>query len=135
MGSRGQGDAIDGHREGRVGAPAHFDQVVILKGEFDVSPKVAGCALAALAKTAVYIQGEVTAGFGDYIDGMTGKVKGEFRRHELLSKTSGRLGTPAPFIVVGVTGLEPATPASRRRCSTRLSYTPRGRECMRSLRQ
>ena len=26
--------------------------------------------------------------------------------------------------VVGVTGFEPAAPASRRQCSTRLSYTP-----------
>ena len=26
--------------------------------------------------------------------------------------------------MVGVTGIEPATPASRRQCSTRLSYTP-----------
>ena len=26
--------------------------------------------------------------------------------------------------LVGVTGVEPATPASRRQCSTRLSYTP-----------
>ena len=26
--------------------------------------------------------------------------------------------------LVGVTGFEPATPASRRRCSTKLSYTP-----------
>ena len=27
--------------------------------------------------------------------------------------------------LVGVTGFEPATPASRRRCSTKLSYTPK----------
>lgn len=26
--------------------------------------------------------------------------------------------------MVGVTGIEPATPASRRQCSTSLSYTP-----------
>ena len=26
--------------------------------------------------------------------------------------------------MVGVTGFEPATPASRRQCSTKLSYTP-----------
>ena len=26
--------------------------------------------------------------------------------------------------MVGVTGFEPATPATRRQCSTRLSYTP-----------
>ena len=30
--------------------------------------------------------------------------------------------------LVGVAGLEPAAPASRRRCSTRLSYTPNGDE-------
>ncbi len=29
------------------------------------------------------------------------------------------------FYMVGVTGIEPATPASRRQCSTSLSYTPR----------
>ncbi len=27
-------------------------------------------------------------------------------------------------MLVGVKGFEPSTPASRRRCSTRLSYTP-----------
>ena len=30
--------------------------------------------------------------------------------------------------LVGVAGLEPAAPASRRRCSTKLSYTPKGDE-------
>ena len=30
--------------------------------------------------------------------------------------------------MVGVTGFEPATPASRTQCSTRLSYTPTCRE-------
>src|SRR5262245_51879134 len=31
-------------------------------------------------------------------------------------------------LVVGVTGFEPTTPASRTQCSTRLSYTPTCRE-------
>ena len=45
-----------------------------------------------------------------------------------VSRQNRRLCRPAsPLIeLVGVAGLEPAAPASRRRCSTRLSYTPNG---------
>jgi len=74
MRARGQGDPIDGHREGGVRAPAHFDQVVFFKGKFDVGPEVAGRTLATLTQTAVYIQCEMIVGFGDHLNGMTGKV-------------------------------------------------------------
>lgn len=36
-------------------------------------------------------------------------------------------GDPQMKGLVGVRGFEPPTPASRRQCSTRLSYTPMGR--------
>ena len=38
----------------------------------------------------------------------------------------GREAAKCLKVMVGVAGLEPATPASRRRCSTKLSYTPTG---------
>jgi hypothetical protein len=47
---------------------------VVFEGKFDVGPKVAGRALAALTQTPVHIQREVIVGLSDYIDGMTGKV-------------------------------------------------------------
>ena len=46
-----------------------------------------------------------------------GQMKKYFRRPNCKSFKSWR-------IFVGVRGFEPPTPASRRRCSTRLSYTP-----------
>ncbi len=43
-------------------------------------------------------------------------------RITVLKTTKGALGRLV--LLVGVRGFEPPTPASRRQCSTRLSYTP-----------
>ena len=51
-------------------------------------------------------------------------------RHNKIALCKSFLGwykNHEPFVyMVGVTGIEPAAPASRRQCSTRLSYTPKG---------
>jgi hypothetical protein len=42
----------------------------------------------------------------------------------LLGKRKARYQLVPGFLLVGVRGFEPPAPASRRQCSTRLSYTP-----------
>ena len=47
-------------------------------------------------------------------------------RHSFGARCAVRYFSNSLIKLVGVAGLEPAAPASRRRCSTRLSYTPNG---------